>query len=295
MPGGARPEMFGGGCELKKRKRWLLPVALAAVLVAFFFYKMTVRINTDSKAPEITMSEGTLQVSVYDETGLLQGITAWDTRDGDVTDLIVVESVYMGEEERATVTYAAFDRSGNVSKAQRQVVFTDYRSPRLTLSSPLLFPYGSGVNVMNLVGAEDLLDGSINRRVRASVVTDKTLTMAGTHQIEFRVTNSMGDTSKAVLPVEVYEEDYNAVLTLKTYLVYLKVGESFNARSYLDEFTYRVNTLSFTGSEADPQVSITGTVNTAVAGVYAVKYVASLTEERMDYQGVSKLIVIVEE
>lgn len=60
----------------------------------------------------------------YDE--FLIGVIALDDRDGDVTDTLVVESVYPKEnEKKATVIYVARDKSNNIGKAKREIVYQE--------------------------------------------------------------------------------------------------------------------------------------------------------------------------
>lgn len=55
---------------------------------------------------------------------LLQGVTAEDEVDGDVTDSVVVESVLpMKSQTSATVIYYAKDKSNNISQASRRVEY----------------------------------------------------------------------------------------------------------------------------------------------------------------------------
>ena len=111
------------------KRRLLLHVAvLAAAIVLFGCYLLWVQKAKDTVGPVITVEEGILECRVSDpQEMLLTGVTAWDDRDGDVTASLLVESIYgISEENLTTVTYAAFDRAGNVSKLQRQIRYTDY-------------------------------------------------------------------------------------------------------------------------------------------------------------------------
>lgn len=63
---------------------------------------------------EVTYSEG----DSYDV--FLEGVTAQDDRDGDVTDSLVVESVYLTESgKHVTVIYVARDKENNVAKVSK--------------------------------------------------------------------------------------------------------------------------------------------------------------------------------
>lgn len=91
--------------------------ALDAVLIGIgaFLY-----MGQDRTAPVISVPETVL---VYEETmmqeELLEGVTAYDAQDGDVTDRLFVEKISDMADGRVLVTYAASDASNNVSEKSR--------------------------------------------------------------------------------------------------------------------------------------------------------------------------------
>lgn len=275
-------------------------MVLVVTLLIFGAYRIYARHITDNVAPKITIDEtgGMLQVSTQDpEAALLQGVTAQDSRDGDVTASIIVESVgNINDKDQVVVVYAAFDRAGNIAKSQRTVQYTDYQAPRFTLSAPMAFAYGSRFNVLECVGAQDQLDGDIRRRVKATLLDDSTITEEGIHSVQFRVTNSLGDTEELVLPVEVYAADaYTAKLSLTTYLAYVPVGSVFTAQDYLNEFVLFNEPVSLTGGlPEDLNLKISENVDTQTPGVYPVSYRVTATVGERTYTGYSRLIVVVE-
>lgn len=282
-----------------KRVNIFLLLILAAAMVLFSGYLLWIHGNLDTIGPVFSVEEGILEISVRDPAeALLQGITAVDERDGDVTEGILVESVYgISDENLTTVTYAAFDSAGNVSKFQRQVRYTDYREPRFELYASPTFAYGSGFDLLEQVGAEDVLEGNINRRVHATLISDtQSLAMEGNHQVKLQVTNSLGDTVEMILPVSVYNPEwYTASVTLKEYLIYLEAGEPFEPRSYLDSFVFRGNPIDLTrGVPDDITADVVSNVKTGEPGVYEVTYILSRTQNAMTHSGIAKLIVIVQ-
>ena len=290
---------------MKKKMNVLLAALVVLCIAAFLGYRTLDRIRTDSRPPEITIAPTALEISVTDPAqALLTGITATDKADGDVTDSLVVEQVsILDNTGRLSVSYAAFDRSGNVAKAQREARYTDYVAPRFTLNQPLLFRSGTTFDVLNVLGATDMIDGNIQHRIRATALSDSSITAVGTHDVQFQVTNSLGDTVSMVVPVEVYDpKDYNATLTLTNYLIYLEAGETFNASRYLNSFTYSDETTSLsTRLPYGFSLETEGTVQTNTPGVYTVAYrvtykdpSAASTSLSRTYEGYSKLIVVVE-
>lgn len=288
-----------------KNRKWPYVLLIILCLVIFGAYRTVKQIRADTEAPKITVDTQQLQVSVQDDkSALLQGVTASDNRDGDVTASLLVENIRLLDKDGTlTVTYAAFDKAGNVAKAERQVQYTDYESPKFSLSAPLAFAQNSNFDILSIIGAQDAVDGDIQHRIRATSLDENSVAALGSHKVQFRVTNSLGDTVELVFPVEVYAAGtYEASLSLTQYLVYLSVGSSFRADSYLGDFTLNQETTSLRGRLPDGfSLRTSGMVNTKTPGVYSVAYTVTYTPEYegniqtiQKYTGYSKLIVVVE-
>ena len=282
-------------------KRWnvMLLLVMAAAVGLFGCYLLWIHNNLDTTGPVITVEDGILEISVKDPAeALMQGVRAVDDRDGDVTAGVLIESIYgINENKESTVTYAAFDAAGNVTKTQRVIRYRDYHAPRFTLSRSLTYAYGRKIDLLQDVGAEDVLEGSIGRRIHAALISEATsIETEGVHQVKLQVANSLGDTVQLVVPVEVYDPEwYNAEVTLSAYLVYLKAGTQFNPRSYLKSFVVRGEVQNLNGITPEGiSVEIDSKVRMDVPGLYEVRYVLSQTEGMMTHTGIAKLLVIVE-
>ena len=84
-------------------------------------------VKRDRKVPVIQITENGL---VYDEQttneAMLEGVTAVDLEDGDVTDSLVVEKVIIERNiMQAIIIYGASDRHGNITKYNRTVPYAD--------------------------------------------------------------------------------------------------------------------------------------------------------------------------
>lgn len=280
-------------------------IYLTAILICsgmFFLYLLGVMSQRDTRAPEIIVSEEVLEVSVLDpKAALLQGATARDNKDGDVTDSLIVVSVELVDAEGAIqVTYAAFDAAGHVTQAIRQGKYTDYESPRFSLDASLAFAYGSGFDVFGIVHADDVLDGDITHRVRIASQDDTAISTVGPHEVELKVSNSLGETVSLVVPVEVYDAGtYDAALTLTDYLVYIPVNSNFDAKSYLSAYT-RSGEMVALGRNMPEGYSLEmkNNVKPGVPGVYTVEYRVTqkvgVGDGMRSYTGYAKLIVVVE-
>ena len=288
-----------------KNKNWILVLLIIVCVVVYYGYRALDLAGTDTKAPEIEINTERVEVSVLDpKSALLQGVTATDNVDGDVTESVVVESISLLDTDGTiSVSYAAFDSTGNVAKATREAKYTDYERPKLTLSVPLLYTHGSNFDVLSTVGATDMIDGDIQHRVRATALEEDSIAILGTHQVRFQVNNSLGDTMTLDLPVEVYAAGtYNAGLTLTEYLIYLPAGADFNPTSYLDTFTLRGETTNLrNGLPRNYTLLTKGEVQTQQPGVYSVEYRVTYTvrnetnpDLNQEFTGYSKLIVVVE-
>lgn len=89
-----------------------------AVLIgisAFFYH------GEDRNAPVISFEEAELTYQEgMDETALLEGVSAADDRDGDVTGDLIVEKISETSDGKVIVTYAVMDSSNNVAKRSRE-------------------------------------------------------------------------------------------------------------------------------------------------------------------------------
>ena len=288
-----------------KKRNWFLIILIGLCLAVFFGYQAVDRARTDTQPPVIHIAPEQLELSVNAPKGiLLQDVTAADDISGDVSHSVILENIrLLSNDGKISVSYAAFDSAGNVAKAQRELQYHNYRSPRFTLSAPLLYAYNKDFDVFRDVGAKDDVDGDISHHVRAMLTEENPISDMGTHMVQFQVTNSMGDTTTEILPVEIYDSaDYNADLTLKEYLIYVPVNGIFNAKFYPDTITYQRETLELGPILPENYtMEISGEVDTHTPGIYPVTYTLTYSEKNVwtqkvvkEYIGFSRLIVIVE-
>ena len=289
------------------KKNNLLAIFLIILCLGIFCgYQILDSIRTDNTPPQIHVGSELRQLTVESSREeLLRGITASDDVDGDVTKSLVVEDVRISDaaEGIVIVSVAAFDRSGNVCKASYEICYTDYHSPRFSLSRPLVFSQNSGADILNFVSAEDMFDGTVSKHIRATSLSESSVSTLGVHDVQLRVTNSLGDSSELVVPVEVHSAGlYEAELELTDYLIYLDKGDSFRAEDYLKSFTWnRITTPLNNGLPESYTLRLDGSVNTQTPGVYTISYKVTYTISSgvsastvRNYTAYSKLIVVVE-
>lgn len=236
-------------------------------------------IMTDHTPPFITVADD-IQISVTDtQDKLLEGVTAEDDRDEDVSDATVVQDISEFDSNGSrTIRYAAADQSGNVGYATRTMSYSDYQDPVFALSAPLRFPMGASFNICSGISASSTLDGDLTNNIKYTLDRSVSASTTGTYQVEFRVMDSTGTTSYLTTELEVYDPSVERVeVSLSSYLAYLHVGDSFDAASY------------YAGADIEGELDIQSTVDTSTAGTYYVDY--TVTEDRMT--GTSRLVVVV--
>ena len=279
----------------------------AVVFVIFSFTRLREYITSDYTAPVIHADTDSIEVSVTaSDQDFLAGLSAMDNLDGDVSDtLVVVSKTKFISKGQLRVNYAAFDKNNNVGVAARNVTFTDYHSPRFSLSQPLRFVSGnSNYDYLKYFAAEDCLDGNITQQIKVTFGDMETTSNTATRQkINLQVTNSAGDTS--TLELWATFDDYNGYSipapALSDYIIYTKVGEKPNYSSYLTGIWTAGNVRKFAdaGYDQNSDVHVSDSaVNYSVPGVYSVNY--QLSRETRDgsgrtTQGSTSMIIVVEE
>lgn len=218
--------------------------------------------SVDSTPPVITCDSDVVEIRVgADESALLKGVTAYDDRDGDLTDEIIIKGVsQLITADTAKVTYIAFDSSNNMTTTSRTVHYTNYEKPRFALTQPLVFLMGSQVRLMERLTASDVIDGDLSNSIRVTTQNVDT-SRAGIYSVTVQVINSLGDVES--LPLKVIISDSSVInprVKLSDYIVYLEAGSRFDPHSYITAPAERYS------------VDIDSGVETAQPGVYEVTY-----------------------
>lgn len=260
--------------------------------------------NSDPHGPEIQMDSKEIEVSIHaKEEQLLQGVTAADKKDGDVTDSLLVESqgMFISSGKRKIVI-DAFDSNGNVTRAERVIKYSDYVSPRITLSGPLRAPISNINQLTEVITVEDCLEGDITDAVQlTSMRSSDTFSLPGDYRMKISVVNGVGDVVEVPVTVELYEnlqDSSKAKALLSDYLIYTKVGQEIDPSQYLEgvvvqnvEYRWDDEVTGTIIPYTRNQIDIENNVKIDTPGVYDVIY--SITENSFTTQ--IRMIVIVEE
>ena len=213
----------------------ILFIVSALLLGGAILYK---HYTTDTTMPEIRVAEEPLSISIADGTdALMSGVTAYDAKDGDITDKLILQKIEMGEGGEVNATDAVSDNDSHVVTRTRTIIYTDYVPPRFSLSKELRYAPTGSIQVRDRLTAYDVIDGNINDRIRINT-NNLSPYYAGLYPVTFEVTNSLGDHVSLTLEVEIRTiADNEPVITLDTYLVYMTAEEakSFKPMKYVKE------------------------------------------------------------
>ena len=248
-------------------------------------------IGMDRTMPEISSDREVLEIPCeYTEEQLLEGLTASDGTDGDLTSQIIPGSFSRFIDDGVcNISYVVFDSSDHPATLTRQVRFTDYHPPRFTLTEPLVFAEQEGnyAEAMERLGASDQLDGNLEDWI-TQTDTDVNYQRAGSYTMTVEVSSSMGASSTAALPIHVVSpENLSVGITLTSGIVYVQTGAQIDPGEYVKEVT------DARGGAMDvSEVSASSEVNTAEPGIYEIHYEA---EDSSGNYGETWLTVVVEE
>lgn len=271
---------------MMKILRIAVSVLFVLTFAVFAYFYIDVKIHTDNTLPVISVDGETLEVgfNVTDEE-LLAGVSAFDEKDKDITDKVIVESISKFTEKGVCkVTYAVCDSDNHVAKATRKIRYKDYTSPKFYMVDDTCYSLYESINITDSLKAKDCIDGNVSGNM---VITsdDYVNSAAGVFSINATVTNSKGDTSTITLPLIVEDRSVSAPkIILTDYLVYIKKGDTFDPNKYIQEVVdTQENVLNI-------EVKIESGVDVNKEGTYIVHYFATDAE---GLRGHSVLIVAV--
>ena len=267
--------------------RWIVGVAFIITTALFVVVYVGEKMTTDDTVPVITVEDEIIEVGFNaNDEELLQGITAYDEKDKDLTDKVIVESVSKFIEPGVCkVVYAVCDNDNNVANATRKIKYKNYESPKFFVHESLCYSIYDRINISEAITAEDCIDGDISRSI---IVTsdDFAGSVAGVFNIDISVINSKGDTSMLKLPLVIEDRSLSApTIKLSEYLVYAEKGKEIDFSSFIVSIETKKE-------EEIPlkSVRIETNANVSEEGVYSVHYYVT---DSTGAQGHSILNVIV--
>ena len=235
---------------LRKTRIFVVIFFIISVLL-FGGYTLIRAVTVDRTLPIIEMDSDEVTISVKGgDAAILEGIKASDEKDGDITGNLFVESKSTFIEKgifKATIAVA--DSDNHVTKVERKVTYSDYRSPQFTLTEPLKFlttrENRDDLNIAESLTANDVVDGNISNKIKISSEYSINGYTTGDSHMEFIVTNSMGDTSKLPVTVNIYsalEESGLPEIILSNYLINTPVGAGADIEALIEQIEYHNDT-----------------------------------------------------
>ena len=269
-----------------RKLRLFTALIFAVTVIGYGIFTFYERVFKDNTPPYFTSETDVLECSVTsDESELMAGLAAYDSKDGDITENIMVENISpLVNKDTAKITYVVFDSSNNVGRYTRNIRYTDYELPKFSIRSPMVFAKGADVSIFEKISAYDVIDKDISDSIR---VTTQNLdnTEEGEYSITVQVTNSMGDTSSLPLTVLINSSSVRKqLIVLKEYLAYIDEGSDFNPWNYVKN-VYTADG----GTKAITVIDVDSNVDTSKTGVYEVRY--SYSNGGYDYTAILTVVV----
>ena len=218
------------------------------------------RLYIDSTPPVLTCRTDTVDINLGDgKEMLLNGVTAHDDRDGDLTDEIIIQGMtQLLNDNSARITYVVFDSSHNMATATRTVRYNDYEKPRFAMDRAPVYPINGPVRLLDRLTASDVVDGDISANIHI-VSQNVVASEAGVYSIIAQVNNSLGDSESVELKLVIAPNAAELELQLREYIVYLEKGQTYDPDRYID-------------APSASDVSVEHDVDTSTAGTYFARY-----------------------
>lgn len=105
-------------------KQRVLTLGLAGGCIVLVIVAFIINAGRDHKAPEITVKKGEVTYTEGDSyEALLDGISAEDDSDGDLSDKVFVDRIVQTGENSAVVYYGVMDSHNNVGTAKKKITY----------------------------------------------------------------------------------------------------------------------------------------------------------------------------
>ena len=223
----------------------------------------------ENKKPEITANDVTIKVGdSFDE---LQGVTAYDKEDGDLSNSIKVieNTVDINNPGVYTVTYKVVDKKGLETIKSIIVTVLSNEKPVISGADNIKIEFNSNFDKKAGVSATDYEDKDLSASI---VITGEVDTkIPGIYELIYSVTDSDKNTTTVKRIVTVKEEvkpenpEIAEDAVIKANDITIKLGEEFNPLKGVEVIDPKdiniINDLKYTSD-----------VNTNKPGIYTVKY-----------------------
>lgn len=239
-----------------------LKITLTVIAVVLTALSVLTVILSDSKGPRITVEQKSITyVNGDDKASLLDGVSAYDAVDGDVTvSLIVKDITVLNSGDTAKVTYAARDNNNNISEAYRIVTYVDSDENYSEPDDEAMF--------------QEITEGEVTE---AEVSAENTEAQATEEPVEDNTQETEEPTEEVKEEPQEEEkpeeserpkpkatdnkpEDKTPKITLKQKTVNINVGQTFNPSDYIKS------------KENASSIAIDGAINVMAPGTYPLTF-----------------------
>lgn len=241
-------------------------VVMAVMLIGYLVFLKIYTGQEHNEAPVIEFDQSHIEMSVSDdESRLLEGISAYDPEDGDLTDQILIDSISpFDDQNRRTVRYVVFDSGNRPAQAERTLSYTDYTMPVIELTNSLIVNNLSEVQLSRLGRAQSSVDGDITNRMNVKIGTLNDNTV----DLEFSVSDSTGTEASLTVTCDYDRNIYLADIVLADYLLYLPVGGNYDLRSNIKDIQIGKQS----NMQLLDQVNVQSSIDFSTPGTYEVYY-----------------------
>lgn len=200
------------------KKRLIIGMSAVCALLAGILLFLIIR--EDKTAPKIYFTKAPTSYSKgEDESVLLEGVEAEDPEEGDVSDSLVIENIFLDDEvQTAVVIYAARDSHNNVGKASLQIEYLNGGAGSVPVSAaaeeeedvsedaPVITLKAERVEltqgeefsaVSQIDDIKDDKDEDTELWTKVNVSGDVDVEEPGEYELSYTVTDSDGNRSKA--------------------------------------------------------------------------------------------------
>ncbi len=251
----------------------------------------------EDAAPVISGVEAA-SIKIGETFDLLQGVTATDAEDGDLTaDITTRGTVNNLVQGNYTVTYVVMDSAKNVTEVDRVIAVTVGEAPVITGATDKSVTYNVGFNPLLYVYASDEEDGDLTAQITVSGTVN--VGLVGEYTLTYSVTDSAGNTTSITRVITVVYGD-KTVVTLAHWglgteeqnnLLRRRVA-AFNEQSE----TVEIQILEYTGSYDDflatqaaagtfPDVFMSGNIPSHILMGYAGD-ITSVAQTDVEWQNI---------
>lgn len=212
-------------------------------------------------------------IKIGDKFNPLEGVTAKDEKDGDVKVQVMPTEIDSAKPGTFTLTYYAFDKSGNMASYDRTVQVIDGETggtsdiadkvaPEIKLfDEEFSFPAGNHINPLSFVRASDNTDGDISGKVKiVGEVPD--LAKPGDYTVKVEVSDKAGNKKEASMKFHI--TDLKAAIYAPETAIH--VGDKFDPLK-------GVTAISKSGSYITNKVKVDASeMDTSAPGNYIIEY-----------------------